>query len=246
MLGRLGRRLASLQREVGWGRLAGILWSRTWMQLAGHEVLPRTAARLATWATPPYYGRHQLARHHPSGFVAPDASIHHPLLTRGAHTFIGDRVVIYQDRDGGPVMLGDGVGLNQDVCIQTGAGGAVRIGTQTHVQPRCQFSAYVAAIEIGARVSIAPACAFYSYDHGMQADEPIRNQPFTTRGPIVVGEGVWIGYGVVVLSGVTIGQGAVIGAGAVVTRDVPPGAVAAGVPARVLRARPGAAPATDR
>jgi maltose O-acetyltransferase len=46
---------------------------------------------------------------------------------------------------------------------------------------------------------------------------------------------VWLGGGVVVCPGVTIGDDTVVGAGAVVTRDLPPGVVAAGVPARVLR-----------
>jgi UDP-2-acetamido-3-amino-2,3-dideoxy-glucuronate N-acetyltransferase len=46
-----------------------------------------------------------------------------------------------------------------------------------------------------------------------------------------------IGSGAVILGGVTVGAGALVGAGAVVTRDVPPGAVVAGNPARYLRAR---------
>jgi acetyltransferase-like isoleucine patch superfamily enzyme len=46
-----------------------------------------------------------------------------------------------------------------------------------------------------------------------------------------------LGYGVIVLSGVCIGEGAVIGAGSVVTKDVPAGAIAVGVPARVIRMR---------
>jgi UDP-2-acetamido-3-amino-2,3-dideoxy-glucuronate N-acetyltransferase len=50
-----------------------------------------------------------------------------------------------------------------------------------------------------------------------------------------VGRGAAIGSGVVVLCGVTIGAGALVGAGAVVTRDVAPGSVVAGVPARLLR-----------
>ena len=55
--------------------------------------------------------------------------------------------------------------------------------------------------------------------------------------PTIVGNDVWIGHGAIVMAGVTVGDGAVIGAGAVVTKPVPPYAIMAGVPARVLRYR---------
>ncbi|MCQ2071002.1 MAG: sugar O-acetyltransferase, partial [archaeon] len=51
--------------------------------------------------------------------------------------------------------------------------------------------------------------------------------------PIVVGDGVWIGSGSKVMPGVTIGKDAIVAAGSVVTKDVPDGAVVAGVPAVV-------------
>jgi len=51
---------------------------------------------------------------------------------------------------------------------------------------------------------------------------------------IVIEEGAYIGCNTTVLGGVTIGAGARVGAGSVVTKDVPPGATVAGVPARVL------------
>ena len=51
----------------------------------------------------------------------------------------------------------------------------------------------------------------------------------------MVGDNVWLGAGVIVCPGVTIGDDTVVGAGAVVTRDLPAGVVAMGVPARVLR-----------
>jgi acetyltransferase-like isoleucine patch superfamily enzyme len=54
---------------------------------------------------------------------------------------------------------------------------------------------------------------------------------------VVIGDDVWIGHGSIVLDGVTIGNGAVVAAGSVVTRDVPAYAVAAGVPASVIRMR---------
>lgn len=53
----------------------------------------------------------------------------------------------------------------------------------------------------------------------------------------VIGHDVWIGHGVTVIAGKKIGTGAVIGSGAVVTKDIPPYAVAVGVPARVIKYR---------
>jgi acetyltransferase-like isoleucine patch superfamily enzyme len=57
------------------------------------------------------------------------------------------------------------------------------------------------------------------------------------NGDIFIGHDVWIGRDVTILTNVTIGTGAVVGAGAVVTRDVPPYAIVAGVPAKVIRYR---------
>ena len=53
--------------------------------------------------------------------------------------------------------------------------------------------------------------------------------------PIHIGDDVWIGAGTVVMAGVRIGNASIIGAGSVVSSDVPPGVVAAGCPARVVR-----------
>lgn len=58
-----------------------------------------------------------------------------------------------------------------------------------------------------------------------------------SKGDIVIKDDVWIGHNATILSGVTIGQGAVIAAGAVVSTDIPPYAIAAGVPARVVKYR---------
>lgn len=60
-----------------------------------------------------------------------------------------------------------------------------------------------------------------------------RAYPQVDRAPTRIGDRVFIGANATVLMGVTIGDGAVVGAGAVVTRDVPPGVVVTGVPARV-------------
>ena len=57
------------------------------------------------------------------------------------------------------------------------------------------------------------------------------------KGPIIVEDDVWIGESAILMSGVRIGRGAVIGAGAVVTKDIPPYAIAVGVPATVIKYR---------
>ena len=58
-----------------------------------------------------------------------------------------------------------------------------------------------------------------------------------SKGDIVVDDDVWIGHHATILTGVHIGQGAVIGAGALVNSDIPPYAIAVGVPAKVIRYR---------
>ena len=60
---------------------------------------------------------------------------------------------------------------------------------------------------------------------------------FREMGNTIIGNDVWIGVNAIVMDDVTIGDGAIIGAGAIVTKDVPPYAIVAGSPARVLRYR---------
>lgn len=93
------------------------------------------------------------------------------------------------------------------------------------------------SVEIGDNTSIAANCYIIDSNHGIEKGKLIREQKSAVKGPVVIGEDVWLGAGVKVLSGVHIGNGAVIGAGAVVNSDIPENAVAVGVPARVIRYR---------
>lgn len=214
-------------------------WPRFWLRFAGREPLGRLAGRLAALAVPPAFGRAWLARMHPRGYIDPGATIRiRPGdLRLGANVYIGQDVLIYQFAAGCRVELGARTHIHHGCQIQLGEGGSLEVGADTHIQPRCQLSAYKAPIRIGAHVQIAPACAFYPYDHGIAPGQLIRAQPLTSKGGIVIEDDVWLSYGVIVLDGVRIGRGAVVGAGSVVTRDVPAGAVVAGVPARLIKLR---------
>lgn len=92
-------------------------------------------------------------------------------------------------------------------------------------------------IHIGKSVLLAPQVQLMAVEHLFEdPSRPVMEQGIVARG-IRIGDGAWIGAGAIILDGVTIGEGAVVGAGAVVTRDIPPFAVAVGVPARVIRRR---------
>ncbi|NUR56102.1 MAG: N-acetyltransferase, partial [Acidobacteria bacterium] len=69
----------------------------------------------------------------------------------------------------------------------------------------------------------------------VNADDSMRGPDDWTLAPTMVESRAAIGTNATILGGVRIGEGALIGAGAVVVNDVPPGAIVAGVPARVLR-----------
>jgi acetyltransferase-like isoleucine patch superfamily enzyme len=213
------------------------VWVREWARRNGPSGFGKLAAWMASRGTMPYYGRAALANLHPRGFVAASASIAHPGLRMGKNVYIGDGCYIRRSVDGGDVELGDRVLLHGDIRMQTYEGGRVIIGEDTRIHLNCYLMACIADIRIGANTGIASECAFYNFNHGTAAGTHYREQPNETRGPIIIGDNVWIGHGVTVLSGVTIGDGAVVAARALVIDDVPANAIVAGVPARVLRMR---------
>ncbi|MGD7653377.1 MAG: acyltransferase [Verrucomicrobiales bacterium] len=212
-------------------------WTLFWLGRSGVRGFGRFAAWVASRGTAPYHQRAGLADRLRRGFTDPFAHVSHPEVVRGNCVYVGAGVVMARVRDGGPIRLADRVRLYGETFIDTGAGGSLSIGENTHIQPGCQIHAHVGNIRIGNDVEIAAGCGLYSYDHGMAPGVPIMKQALVSKGDVVIGDGAWLGYGVTVLHGVTVGPGAVLAAGAVVVKDVPEHAIVAGVPAKVIGSR---------
>ncbi|MCI4664770.1 MAG: acyltransferase [Neomegalonema sp.] len=93
-------------------------------------------------------------------------------------------------------------------------------------------------VSLGDNVRLAPSVTLSGYPgHPLDAVARARHEPCTESqiGDIVLEDDVWLGQRVMVTPGVTIGRGTVVGMGSVVTKDLPAGVLAAGVPARVIR-----------
>ena len=107
------------------------------------------------------------------------------------------------------------------------------IGAGTYIN-RHTFIDASDTITIGRQCAIGPFCYITDHDHQADGITPPLEQPLVSK-PTKIGDRAWLGANVTVLKGVTIGEGAIIGAGSVVTKDIPPGATAVGVPARVVQ-----------
>ena len=111
-----------------------------------------------------------------------------------------------------------------------GVGGSLTIGRDVSINYGVSVGA-TGSIRIGDRVRIGPYAMIVDTMFHDPYNRSIRPPPQ----PVVIEPDVWIGSRASVMPGVHIGRGAIVGTGAVVTRDVPPYAVVAGVPARLVR-----------
>jgi len=127
--------------------------------------------------------------------------------------------------------IGDETSIGTFVEIQKGAKVGARCKIQSHTFV-CEGVTIEDEVFIGHGVNFIND----SYPRAVSADGRPQGDRDWNVIPTLVKRGASIGTGAVLLAGVTVGESAIVGAGSVVTKDVPPGAVVAGNPARVLRA----------
>ena len=140
------------------------------------------------------------------------------------------------------VSINSATRANPLACFQPSVLRTLARGARITVGARSGMSATVlcagAEISIGEDTIIGSGAMLLDNDfHAFVEGTGWINEYQANARPIHVGKGVFIGARAIVLKGVTIGDRAIIGAGAVVTRDVPPGALAAGNPAKVFPRR---------
>ncbi len=170
-----------------------------------------------------------MARSHGTGAFSPSE-----LARCGERVVLEAGVLVFHPEH---VEIGDDVYVGHGAILKGYHLNRLIVGARSWIGQQAFLHA-AGGITIGVRVGIGPGVKILTSTHELPDDPatPIMDGPLRFA-PVILEDGCDVGVGAIVLPGVTVGRGAQIGAGAVVAHDVPAGAVAAGVPARVLRTR---------
>jgi acetyltransferase-like isoleucine patch superfamily enzyme len=135
------------------------------------------------------------------------------------------------------IRIGSNVYVGHNAILKGYYKNEMIIGNDVWIGQQCFFHS-AGGLRIGDGVGIGPSVRILTSEHREMGRGVAILESQIECAPVTLDDACDVGVGAIILPGVRIGRGARIGAGAVVTRDVPDFAVAAGVPARVLRMRP--------
>ena len=125
------------------------------------------------------------------------------------------------------IELGENSNIQDGTMVHLADDAGVKIGKNTTIG----HGAIIHACTIGDGCLIGHQVVIATLNH----DPSPETRASMTPKKVTLGKNVWVGSHATILPGVNVGDGSIIAAGAVVTKDVPPGCVAAGVPARVIK-----------
>jgi acetyltransferase-like isoleucine patch superfamily enzyme len=166
--------------------------------------------------------------------------LRHPHKIRiGNDVVIDDNCLVDAKGDANDgITIGSGVFIGRNTILSCKDGNIV-LGDGANVGFNCEiFSA--STVTVGRDTLIAAYCYVIGGDHDFSdPTQPILAQARRSSG-VTIGDGAWLGAGAKLLDGVTVGDRAIVGAGAVVREAVPAGAIAAGIPAKIVGQREGA------
>ncbi len=162
--------------------------------------------------------------------------------------FFSSARIINKGKSSDQIRVGDHCAVRGELFLFPGSG-QISVGNWCFLGEQSRVWAQ-SSISIGNRVLISHSCNIFDclthpisaaarhaqFREIMSAGHP--NSVDLSPKPVVIDDDVWLGCGVIVLRGVSIGRGAIIGAGSVVTQDVQPWCIAAGNPAKIIRAIP--------
>jgi acetyltransferase-like isoleucine patch superfamily enzyme len=134
------------------------------------------------------------------------------------------------------IFIGDDVYVGHRTTLRGDTRGELQIGSGAWIGQECYLHS-AGGIRIGARAGIGPRVMVLTSTHRETPPSAAVLDAPLEFAPVEIGDGCDIGIAAILLPGARIGEDAQIGAGAVVTGEIPAGAVAAGVPAKVLRRR---------
>ncbi len=170
----------------------------------------------------------------------------HNFLNLSSSSSIHSSVILKGVRISGTVNIGEGCKITNGVKIN--AGSNVSLGRYTSLNgPNMDITCKINPVTVGSFCSIARNVSIQEFNHRFDGVTTYhihknilmegRMKDIYSNGAVEIGNDVWIGTQCVITSGAKIGNGAVIAANSVVTDEIPPYAIAAGSPARVIKFR---------
>ncbi len=140
------------------------------------------------------------------------------------------------------IQIGNGTVLGKHIqltarCVNANTPSII-IGDDCLIREGSHITA-INSIRIGNHLLTGTNVLITDNSHGSSTPEdmcvPPVKRSLHSKGPVVIGNNVWLGNNVCVMPGVTIGDGAIIGANSIITHDIPAFCVAAGIPANVIK-----------